>query len=327
MVDFTQPYGMAPLAQVALAESPLLRCDLCGKSFKSSVTLASHQDSAKHKKREAEAQKLSPAKRSPVRKSLAALEQRARQLGGGAQAAQAHYDVGMQYAQQGDGADAERCLNRCLALLPPFVPAVPRVMIEVRARVVLARIGWQTPNWAAAKKQLEVALSLFHNDGKSPIFGSDEMVAVSSMFAAAADWKSACRHADLQPHLASLTREWGSRLCAQTACVAGAFLLLCGGHFDYAATVFDQLKWHGHAAECLFRMCDWRSCVHHCIIHSNPVLLRKCVDATQNGFLKQLTDAVLAWDLLALEVLCCSTSLNDADRATARQALNVLSKS
>ncbi len=133
VVDYTEAYAQPPLALAALAESPLLRCDLCKKTFKSAVTLASHVESAKHRKREAEAQKLSPAKRSPARKNLQVLEQQANQLGATVRAAQALYDVGTQYAQHGEGAEAQRCLAKSLALLPPLAAEtpVPRVMIEV----------------------------------------------------------------------------------------------------------------------------------------------------------------------------------------------------
>jgi hypothetical protein len=326
VADFTEAYAQPPLALAALAESPLLRCDLCKKSFKSAVTLASHVESAKHRKREAEAQKLSPAKRSPARKNLQALEQQANQLGATARAAQALYDVGMQYAQHGEAAEAQRCLAKCVGLLPPGA-SVPRVMIEVRARLVLARIGWQTSGHTAAAKHLEAALCLFHARDQSPLLCiAGEMAPWKQVLQAATEWSGQLRHPELAQHWADVSREWGSRVCSHAPSVGGAALLLCGKHYAFAATVFDQLKWHGHAGECLLLAVDWQSCVQHCLVHSNVMLLRKCAAVTGDPFVARLTTAVVAWDLVALDQLSCVPSLDDYQRATVRLALAVLSR-
>jgi len=326
-VDFTVAFSLPPLAQAALAQSPLLRCDACKKVFKSNETLAAHFDSAKHRRREAELQKLSPAKRSsPARNNLASLEQQATTLQG-ARAAQAFFDVGTQHAQHGDASAASRCLQRCLALLPALSESsgVSRVMIEVRCRTLLARMAWSSESQQALA-QLDRTLSLFHKSGQSPLRLIEENSPFSSLSAAASSWMNALRHSELEAHFVPLAREFGARLSAQTPHWAAAALLVCGRHFDFAAAVFDALRLFGHAAECLWLHQDLAACIQSCIVHSNVVLLDKCAAASSHPVLLQLAQAFRRWDLVALDALIFSPKLLDSERELVKLALAVLSK-
>ncbi len=201
-------------------------------------------------------------------------------------------------------------------------------MIEVRARLILARIGWQTPAHAAAAQQLEAALCLFHARSESPLrlVSEEEAVPWTQLARAAGEWSGQLRHPDLAQHWVEASREWGSRLCSRAACVSGAVLLVSGKHYAFAATVFDQLKWHGHAGECLLLAGDWRSCVHHCLVHSNVMLLQQCAAAVGDPFATRLANAVVKWDLVTLDELSCIPTLDEFQRASAKLALSVLSK-
>jgi hypothetical protein len=325
--DLTVAYSLAPLAHAALAQSPLLRCELCKKSFKSSETLLAHNDSAKHKKREAELHKLSPAKRSPSKaSSLSVSEQKAQQMPAGPRAAQTFFDLGNQFAQLGDGDAASRCLRKCLAMLPPrSAVSVSRIMIEVRCRSLLARILW-TVDAPQAFSQLDLALKLFHSEEISPLRLADSCLSFSELWASCEAWTKSLQSAELEVHFLPLAREFGSRLSAQTPQLASAVLLLCGRHFDYAAVVFDGLKLFGHAGECLFRQNDLGACVHSCILHSNVSLLERCAIASSHQVLIRLSDAFKRWDLNALDELICSPTLLESERDLVKMAMTVLSK-
>jgi hypothetical protein len=328
--DFTVAYSLPPLAHAALVQSPLLRCEVCKKSFKSSETLSAHYESVKHKKREAELQKLSPAKRSPAKRNntLAALEQQASSMQG-PRAAQAYFDVGVQHAQQGDGASAKRCLVKCLSLLPVIagLVSVSRVMIEVRCRVILARVAWLS-DVRGAMAELDQALSLMHSSNASPFALSKDgcVVSVSHLTEACEHWLRSLRHAELEPHFVALSREWGARITGQLCSFSAAGLLMCGRHYDYAAIVFEGLKLFGHASECLFRQNDIGACVQSCILHSNFVLLRKCASSSNHPVLKQLAEAYSRWDLASLDHLSCAPNLLDSERELVKLAIAVLSK-
>jgi hypothetical protein len=201
-MDYTQPWTGRPLSQqnaTASGERSLLRCELCRKTFASEATADTHRESAKHKRRvhEAERLSLSPIKKSPSSSSPSSASRQSaspadKQLllreqgslsrfcpsdhtqrppkaaertavsGASARAAQELYDVGMEHARSARANEAERCLTRCLALLPRLTAAasVARVMIEVKARSVLARLWWgaQQQHQATALSHVRLAV-------------------------------------------------------------------------------------------------------------------------------------------------------------------------
>ncbi len=327
--DFTVPYSQSPLALSSMAQSPLLRCEVCKKSFKSMETLSAHLDSVKHKKRESEVHKVSPAKKSPSKSSSLSSSEHQASLLQGSRAAQAFFDVATQYAQIGDASATVRCLQKCLLLLPKISPdaktSVSRVMIEVRCRTLLARIAWNSGEGTA---EIDLACRLFHVQNASPL----QLVKEGSVFAfaemdeACEKWRKGLRHAELEAHFAPLAREFGSRMCAQTPQMSAAVLLYCGRQFDFAAVVFEGLKLFGHAGECLFRQNEIGPCVQLCILHSNLKLLRKCAQASAHPVLLQLSDAFCKWDLVALDTLACAPKLLASERDLIKLAILVLSK-
>ena len=339
-IDYTERYSGSPLCLSVLYESPGRKCQLCQKTFKSSSseTWQQHIDSAKHKKNESTLlrKSLSPSKKvggSPQKneKKLLLEEKQALELVAKNQknkAAQLFYDIGVMYSAQGSAAKGRKCLEQCLALLPPIneKTGVARLMIEVKARMIICRMAWGKEN---SEDFLFQCSRLFHATGAAAPRMQDIMD-WRTMKEKVDTWVSGCRKDDvLEKQRMEFCEEFGCRLCSHVSSLDGAVLLLCAKSYQHAFTVFNDLELFGHAAHCLFlydhekaqKGSRYRNCVRFCIIHENPMMLRKCLDSMdEKDELWNVVDAVVNFDVSKLEKLSALTE-GEGAKKIARDAL------
>lgn len=332
-----QPWVGEPLSQHREVETLTLGCALCRKTFQSSHTLEQHLESSKHKRMESEGRKsLSPAKKSPGGMSVAALkarEEAAAVEGSAARSAQAYYDVGMEHAKALRGVDCIRCMNSCLARLPVLGEAssVGRVMIEVKARCVLARVYWlNEPQQALA--QVKEILRALHRRGEAFPFdpmaagvvnGDDD--AWDRLRADCESWRDACRPMDGGAAvLEQVSKEFGCRICIARGTLGGAALLVTGHCYREAAMVFCDLQLWNHAMHCALLSGKHPYCMEIAIAHPNPVFLRNECLPRFSPALASLALAFLEWDSHSLDVLRVSPDSTVAVRNLASLALQRL---
>lgn len=330
-MDYSERWSGAPLSLSALAPSPGLRCELCGKTFRTSATYQAHCESLKHRAREAQADQHSPVKKSPTSKSGTSTSNaqiKAALNTPGARGAQALYDIGLEFARTGRGMEAQKCLAQCIQQLPPISSSMGRVMIEFKARLILSRIAWSTSQ-TEAQTQLMAAMSTMSQSGHPPPVSAFEAVpSLAELDILATEWRASLRLPDLWTSFVAVGREFGARLNAKQVSFPGAALLWIAGSYDFASAAFGGMELFGHLQEALLRAGMLEACLDACIAHPNPALQRRLAVAavgTNALEVRDLALAATAWDLDRLDALSFSPDWSEVNRSRARNAVRLLS--
>lgn len=234
--------------------------------------------------------------------------------------------------KRGGGADCERCMVACLERLPPLGEAssVGRVMIEVKARCVLARVWWVEQR-AKALEQVQAVLCALHAQGVAPPLQlTDERGredgdildwSWEEIEGACSAWRKGCR---ADPALQEVAKEFGCRLSVSRGTRAAAALLVAGQCYREAAMVFCDLHLWGHAMRCALLSGKHPYCLEIAIAHPNPVFVRNECLPVFSPALASVARAFLEWDSHALDVIRVSPETSVAVRTLASMALDRL---